>query len=891
MSSAAVAASGLAADAGVLPEAYPLVDTWRGLGRATRIVYAQNRQLVILRPGQSVLRYRPDGTPVAELPGGQLIDVNLAADGNAYGATQTSLRRLQPDGSPAWTYTFQVRFSPSRPLIVDAWVHTVDIDALTGRVVALVETDQLRLASFTPAGNLVSEWQPPRVGDLYTDLDIDADGNLYLLNRSTPAVEVYARDGEPLRSVAAEGRPRRLAAGPGGSVFVLTDTGWVWKYDASGVARAAWDTADADPAVRSLPSDLTVDDDGRVYVVDSASGHVRIYAFEVSATVPETPHSDPYACQLLPDKSAAPSTVWLGQQVTVTLTLGGDCPSYGRPSDIMLVVDRSGSMAGSKIVEARLAAEAFVNAIDFSSDRVGLVSFESSATLDARLTTDRASVVSAIRRLTANGGTDMVAALDLAAQELDATRRPQVNAIIVMLTDGVPFNTTQAAALEAADRAKLSGTIIYAIGLGVDVNPALLRPMAATREHYFYAPTESELRSVYEAIARRIQADVLMRDVIITDVVPENFLYVNGSAWPSQPEVNGQVLTWQIAPVTFSGLRITYRLQPLEAGLHPTNREASYNGTDGLDRHHNEPFPVPKVLVLEPATSTPTSSPTPSATATPTATPTDTASPTASPTATATASPSQTASPTSTLAPSLTPTPRIRTIYMPVGLAERCTNVRQAADVVLVIDTSTSMLLTTADGRVKLDAAKEAAKRFVDLLSLPADQAGVVWFNERVGVEQSLTGERQALHAAIDRIPVHEFTRIDQGITLAHHELLHSPMANPAAQRVMVVLTDGIPNPVPEWQVEAAADNAKSSGIRMFTVGLGQDVRPEFLRRLASTPDDYFESPTAGKLTDIYKRIAERIVCVPNHKVRQSAAGLAPATARTADSERVRARR
>ena len=75
----------------------------------------------------------------------------------------------------------------------------------------------------------------------------------------------------------------------------------------------------------------------------------------------------------------APEIV-LGERVTVTLAVTGSCPVQLIPAEVMLVIDRSGSMVrDGKIEAARAAAKGFVNRTDPLQTRVGLVAIASTA--------------------------------------------------------------------------------------------------------------------------------------------------------------------------------------------------------------------------------------------------------------------------------------------------------------------------------------------------------------------------------------------------------------------------------------------------------------------------------------------------------------------------------
>jgi Mg-chelatase subunit ChlD len=266
-------------------------------------------------------------------------------------------------------------------------------------------------------------------------------------------------------------------------------------------------------------------------------------------------------------------------------------------------------------------------------------------------------------------------------------------------------------------------------------------------------------------------------------------------------------------------------------------------------------------LNQRPAAPTPTPTVAPTTTATPlTATPTPTVTPTASSTSVVMATPSPTTTATATPTATRPPQP----VYLPLALREQCVPGQQHVDVALVIDASTSMRdEKTAGGRSKLDAAKDAVRLFLTNLDLAGgDQAAIVQFNADAKLLQHLTRNRADLDAALAQISVARQTRIQAGIAAARDELL-SPRHAPLNSRAMVVLTDGKNNPEPVAVAETEATAAKTDGIRLFTIGLGADVEQDALRRMASTPADYFYAPDGEDLLAIYKAIAVAIPCPP----------------------------
>ncbi|RIL07076.1 hypothetical protein DCC79_15030 [bacterium] len=210
-----------------------------------------------------------------------------------------------------------------------------------------------------------------------------------------------------------------------------------------------------------------------------------------------------------------------------------------------------------------------------------------------------------------------------------------------------------------------------------------------------------------------------------------------------------------------------------------------------------------------------------------------------------------------------TPTPVVlRPAYLPLALREACQPTQRRADVALVLDASTSMLDPAGTGRTKLDAARDAARVFLDQLRLGAgDRAALVSFNGAATLDQPLTDVRADLDRALGAIRVAPLTRLDLGVGTAHAELV-GPRRQPGVA-VVILLTDGRANPVPVEAAVDAARLAKADGILVFTVGLGDDLDFEALTQMASRPQYFFRAATADALADIYRDIAGEIPCPP----------------------------
>lgn len=177
-------------------------------------------------------------------------------------------------------------------------------------------------------------------------------------------------------------------------------------------------------------------------------------------------------------------------------------PTQPQPIDLMLVIDRSGSMGGQPIIDARNAAKAFVDFLDLANDRVGLASFSTSATLDHVLTHDGESVKARIDTLIASGSTAIGEGIAVAHTQILANTQPGVPPVMVVLSDG--FNNAGRDPITAANAAKNDNIRIVTIGLGSGADENLLKAIATTESDYHFAPSSADLQTIFESIANSI---------------------------------------------------------------------------------------------------------------------------------------------------------------------------------------------------------------------------------------------------------------------------------------------------------------------------------------------------------------------------------------------------
>jgi hypothetical protein len=171
----------------------------------------------------------------------------------------------------------------------------------------------------------------------------------------------------------------------------------------------------------------------------------------ITATWDSTPHSIfltwknyPY---LSAETSVSPNVVNVTDNVTVTLRLKGDgWALQPNPIDVVLVVDRSGSMGENtptKISSAQKAGKIFVSQMSIIRDQIGVVSYSgvyvgTETRVDIPLSKNFTSVNASLDSLIASGATETRDALKVSIDTIRAKPNPNPKAVkaIILLTDG-----------------------------------------------------------------------------------------------------------------------------------------------------------------------------------------------------------------------------------------------------------------------------------------------------------------------------------------------------------------------------------------------------------------------------------------------------------------------
>lgn len=151
---------------------------------------------------------------------------------------------------------------------------------------------------------------------------------------------------------------------------------------------------------------------------------------------------------------------------------------------------------------------------------------------------------------------------------------------------------------------------------------------------------------------------------------------------------------------------------------------------------------------------------------------------------------------------------------LPLGYSK---NQVEVNDIFIVVDVSRSMLAVDFTPN-RLEAAKDKIREFVKLR--PTDRIGIVMFSEKAFTLLPLSTDLKLIEQIIDEIKVGflgQGTNIGDALALAVGRATQSL----ADSKVIVLLTDGVSN-VGNMTPIQAAEQAKTQGVKVYTIGIGQ---------------------------------------------------------------------
>ncbi|RKH44816.1 vWA domain-containing protein [Corallococcus sicarius] len=194
------------------------------------------------------------------------------------------------------------------------------------------------------------------------------------------------------------------------------------------------------------------------------------------------------------------------------------------PVNLALVVDRSGSMMGSKLVDAKRAAEALVNQLRVG-DRLALVHYGSDVkTLPSVEITEqtRAELLKAIAAIEVDGSTNISGGLQAAGVALIPYTKQYRVTRAILLSDGQPTEgvVSETGLFSEVGKLREQGITVSSLGVGEGFNDVLMRGMAERGGGFSgFVSDSAQLASIFTRELEQA-ASTVARDVNLVLTLP-----------------------------------------------------------------------------------------------------------------------------------------------------------------------------------------------------------------------------------------------------------------------------------------------------------------------------------------------------------------------------------
>ena len=198
------------------------------------------------------------------------------------------------------------------------------------------------------------------------------------------------------------------------------------------------------------------------------------------------------------------------------------------PLNLGVVLDRSGSMSGSKIEKAKKAVEFIVGNLT-KTDIFSLVIYDDriDTLIQANQLSEKATALSKIRNITARSMTDLHGGMIEGVKQISVNKNAEYRNVEFLLSDGlanVGITAKEKIALSAKNAHENEGVVISTFGIGDDFDEDMLVGIAdASSGEFYYIKTaddipkfiEKEFQGLLETIASSIKVKLKLADNVM----------------------------------------------------------------------------------------------------------------------------------------------------------------------------------------------------------------------------------------------------------------------------------------------------------------------------------------------------------------------------------------
>lgn len=292
-------------------------------------------------------------------------------------------------------------------------------------------------------------------------------------------------------------------------------------------------------------------------------------------------------------------------RISIALTLkAADVPQSGNraaePADFVIVLDRSGSMAGQKLGDARLAVTQLIDRLS-SEDRLALITYSNTVQTVSPLVglteAVRGGLKKAVSMVTAEGGTNLGAGLKQGIRTLVETPADSRRRRVILISDGLAnIGIVDPVELGTmASNAAEHNFVVSTIGVGYDFNETLMTRLADQGAgRYYFLEDPARFAQVFEKEFHDTR-NVAISGVEIMVPLGNGIRLLNAGGYPIRVQ-DGQALIQpgDLLSGQQRNLYLTFQA--------PTDREQELTiGTvEARFRHHGEPhkITIPRQLTV-----------------------------------------------------------------------------------------------------------------------------------------------------------------------------------------------------------------------------------------------------------------------------------------------------
>ena len=220
------------------------------------------------------------------------------------------------------------------------------------------------------------------------------------------------------------------------------------------------------------------------------------------------------------------SAEWISEdKARITFDVNTIAKTSEKNLDIVMVIDNSGSMAGDKITQVKHDAIELIDSIlSDNNNRIGLVSFNSSATKLSNFTTNKDTLISLVKNLPTGSETNYYGGFLKAEEILEGYQRQENRELVLLfLTDGYPNMQTPN---EISEYQLLKQKYPYMTinGIQYEMGEDVLDPIKQISDYQFIANMDSLNNVLFKATIMSYLYD----SFTLTDYIDSEYWDIDG---------------------------------------------------------------------------------------------------------------------------------------------------------------------------------------------------------------------------------------------------------------------------------------------------------------------------------------------------------------------------